>query len=140
MFCLAGCFVLNQEKKDLRISRILSTLKSFLSWFKTIVPSFNEYPILSIIASFLSWFKTTNLVNHCIHPFPVQDQLPCLNQWSKTNFPHTPTLYNQSSTLHLLKTLSKPFHSPLITQSKPLGKGYDMGVNRLKNGIFQKQS
>jgi len=73
-----GKSVLNQEKKELRISRILSILASFLSWFKDksscqslhlfflvqrqIFLSFliQRQIILSILASFLFWFKTNH--------------------------------------------------------------------------------
>jgi len=50
-----GKVVLNQERKDKKICRILFILASFLSWFKTFFPF---YMILPILASFLSWVKT----------------------------------------------------------------------------------
>src|SRR5690606_2777989 len=53
-----GTIVLNQEKKDAMIDRILLILTSFFSWFKTTHPA--KQNILLILKSFFSWFKTTH--------------------------------------------------------------------------------
>jgi len=76
LLVLKGKFVLNHEKKELRISRILSILASFLSWFKdksscqSLHPSFpgskTNHPESPFILPFLVQTKalTSNTIHH----------------------------------------------------------------------------
>src|SRR5690606_6663210 len=73
-----GNVVLNQEKKDVRMDRILLILTSFLSWFRTNLPSSPRSEKLT----FLSWYSEQTYL-----PFLLQNKLTSLSSFRKTFLP-----------------------------------------------------